>query len=358
MPARRPCRPCVPEPWRRWAAAWCCRPSRLPTTGVGDGGAFTITAGVVTRQSLDAHRDRRQRRRPYGPCRGRRRRATTITASWDGITDAGVPAPPGGYTLTLTSAGPTGPALPYSAAVTLHPPVELTGPAQVGYGQQETLTGSTYAGLHGDHLAGADRLERVRRRGDRRRRRERRVQLLLPRDDRGLHLRAGRARAVSPVVTVPVGPTHHRPGRRGARQPGHPDRHRAARLAGHGLPAGSPRPAGRPGHPHRRCRRQLEHHLHRRPHLLLVRGRQRADLADRLHLDRRPADHHRPGHGAVPLDRDPHRRRTGGRIGADLATAARSDGLPCRRNRRRDRGRHVQLDLPCRSTTSVGTQQL
>jgi N-acetylmuramoyl-L-alanine amidase len=111
---------------------------------VGDGGAFTITAGVVTQQSWTLT--------ATGPdgvilrtVTGSATAGSQIAASWDGLTDTGAPAPPGAYTLTLSSAGPTGPAIPYTVAVTLHAPVELTGPAQVGYGQTETLTGSTYA---------------------------------------------------------------------------------------------------------------------------------------------------------------------------------------------------------------------
>ncbi|BEP14601.1 hypothetical protein acdb102_29120 [Acidothermaceae bacterium B102] len=112
---------------------------------IGDGGAFTITAGVVTQQSwtltaTDATGA------VVRTVTGSAAKGTTIAASWDGLTDAGVPAPAGAYTLTLASAGPTGPAIPFSAAVTLHAAVELSGPAQVGYGQPEVLTGSTYAG--------------------------------------------------------------------------------------------------------------------------------------------------------------------------------------------------------------------
>ena len=112
---------------------------------VGDGGLFTITAGVVTRQSwtltvTDATGA------VVRTVSGDAARGATITASWDGLAGTGLAAPPGSYTLTLTSAGPTGQAIPYAATVTLHPPVELTGAAQVGYGQQETLTGSTYPG--------------------------------------------------------------------------------------------------------------------------------------------------------------------------------------------------------------------
>ena len=111
----------------------------------GDGGAFTVTAGAVTQQSwtLTATDVNGQVVRTLA---GTVAAGGRITASWDGLTDAGTPAPAGAYTLRLSSDGPTGSAIPYTVAVTLHSPVELTGPAQVAYGTPVLLTGSTYPG--------------------------------------------------------------------------------------------------------------------------------------------------------------------------------------------------------------------
>jgi N-acetylmuramoyl-L-alanine amidase/FlgD Ig-like domain len=112
---------------------------------LGDGGVFTITAGAVTSQSwtLTATSAAGTVVRTIAGSVGKGGR---ITASWDGLTDGGQPAAVGSYALRLDSAGATGNAVPYTAAVTLHAPVELTGPTQAGYGLPVALTGSTYPG--------------------------------------------------------------------------------------------------------------------------------------------------------------------------------------------------------------------
>jgi len=71
---------------------------------------------------------------------------TPVASTWDGNDDLGVPAPPGVYTVALSSTTSTSTALPYSATVTVTPPVTVTGPPQAGYGQQVTLTGAAPAG--------------------------------------------------------------------------------------------------------------------------------------------------------------------------------------------------------------------
>jgi hypothetical protein len=112
---------------------------------IGDGGAFTVTASAVTNQNwgLTATSATGQVVRTIT---GAVAQGARITASWDGLTDAGTPAVPGAYTLTLSSSGPTGSAVPFSVPVILHGPVELTGPPQVPYGTPVVLTGSTYPG--------------------------------------------------------------------------------------------------------------------------------------------------------------------------------------------------------------------
>ena len=112
---------------------------------LGDGGAFTVTAGAVTHQSwaLTATNASGQVVRTVS---GDVAQGGRITASWDGLTDAGTPAVAGSYTLRLDSTGPTGSALPFSTPVILRAPVELTGPPQAAYGTPVVLTGSTYPG--------------------------------------------------------------------------------------------------------------------------------------------------------------------------------------------------------------------
>jgi hypothetical protein len=112
---------------------------------LGDGGAFTVTAGAVTNQSwtLTATGTSGQVVRTLT---GTVAQGGRITATWDGLTDAGTPAVAGSYTLKLSSSGPTGPAIPFSAAVILRAAVELTGPQQAAYGTPVLLTGSTYPG--------------------------------------------------------------------------------------------------------------------------------------------------------------------------------------------------------------------
>jgi hypothetical protein len=111
----------------------------------GDGGMFTVTAGAVTHQSwtLTAIGAAGNVVRTIAGTVGQGR---LITAAWDGTTDAGAPAVAGSYTLRLTSDGATGSAVPYAVPVLLRAPVELAGPAQVGYGASVALTGSTYPG--------------------------------------------------------------------------------------------------------------------------------------------------------------------------------------------------------------------
>ncbi|MDX6203781.1 MAG: hypothetical protein QOJ83_3281 [Frankiales bacterium] len=112
---------------------------------LGDGGAFTVTAGAVSHQSwtLTATGAAGNVVRTIT---GTVSQGRQITAAWGGTTDAGTPAAAGSYTLRLTSQGATGSAVPYAVPVVLRAPVELAGPAQVGYGAPVALTGSTYPG--------------------------------------------------------------------------------------------------------------------------------------------------------------------------------------------------------------------
>jgi len=69
-----------------------------------------------------------------------------VAGTWDGNDDLGVPVPPGVYTVALTSTTSTSIALPYRTKVTVTPPITVTGPAQTGYGQRVTLTGTALSG--------------------------------------------------------------------------------------------------------------------------------------------------------------------------------------------------------------------
>ncbi len=69
-----------------------------------------------------------------------------VAGTWDGTDDLGVPVPPGTYTVSLSSTASASTAVPYSAKVTVTPPVTVNGPAQAGYGQQVTLTGTAPTG--------------------------------------------------------------------------------------------------------------------------------------------------------------------------------------------------------------------
>ncbi|MBV9096502.1 MAG: hypothetical protein JO079_00465, partial [Frankiaceae bacterium] len=69
-----------------------------------------------------------------------------VATTWDGTDDLGVPVPPGTYDVLLSSTTPASTALPYSAKVTVTPPLTVTGPAVVGYGQQVTLNGTAPTG--------------------------------------------------------------------------------------------------------------------------------------------------------------------------------------------------------------------
>jgi len=71
---------------------------------------------------------------------------TPVATTWDGTDDLGVPVPPGTYTVLLSSTTSASTALPYSAKVTVTPPVTVTGPPLTGYGQQVTLTGAAPTG--------------------------------------------------------------------------------------------------------------------------------------------------------------------------------------------------------------------
>ena len=113
---------------------------------VGDHAAFTVSAGAVTQQSWTLTATDATGAVVVRTITGSASQGQHIAANWDELNDAGVPAAAGAYTLSLTSAGATGTAVPYTTQVTLHPPVELTGPTQVGYGALLTATGSTYPG--------------------------------------------------------------------------------------------------------------------------------------------------------------------------------------------------------------------
>jgi len=69
-----------------------------------------------------------------------------LAGTWDGNDDLGVPAPPGVYTVALTSTTSKSTAVPYSTKVTVTPPVTVTGPAQSGYEQPVKLTGAAPTG--------------------------------------------------------------------------------------------------------------------------------------------------------------------------------------------------------------------
>jgi hypothetical protein len=71
---------------------------------------------------------------------------TPVATTWNGADGLGVPAPPGTYTVALSSTTSTSTALPYSTKVTVTPPVTVSGPAQVGYGQPVKLTGTAPTG--------------------------------------------------------------------------------------------------------------------------------------------------------------------------------------------------------------------
>lgn len=72
--------------------------------------------------------------------------ATPLASGWDGNDDLGVPAPPGTYTVAVSSTTSASTALPYAAKVTVTPPVTVAGPAQTGYGRTVTLTGTAPTG--------------------------------------------------------------------------------------------------------------------------------------------------------------------------------------------------------------------
>jgi hypothetical protein len=71
---------------------------------------------------------------------------TPVAGTWDGNDDAGVPAPPGTYTVSLSSTTSASTALPYAAKVTVTPPVTVIGPAVTGYDQQVILSGTAPTG--------------------------------------------------------------------------------------------------------------------------------------------------------------------------------------------------------------------
>ena len=126
-------------------AAGLVAPTMSATTRrYGDGGAFTIGASALAKQTWALSVIS-----PAGAVvrslTGAVARGGHLSASWNGKTTAGKEAASGPYTLKLTSSSATGTAVPYTGHVTLKAPVELAGAAQVGYGATAKVSGATYA---------------------------------------------------------------------------------------------------------------------------------------------------------------------------------------------------------------------
>jgi hypothetical protein len=118
-------------------------PSIMPASiPWGLGKSFTISAGVVASQtwtvSVTDALGNVVKALPVATAS----RSTPITGAWDGTDNNGLPVPPGTYTLSLSSQSGTATALPYSATVTIAPPVTVTGPSTSPLGGTVQLAGT------------------------------------------------------------------------------------------------------------------------------------------------------------------------------------------------------------------------
>jgi hypothetical protein len=121
-------------------------PSLSATSMKMAGGTVTLSAGAVTALTWSLQVSNAAGavvRTLTGPAN----RSTPVAAKWDLTDDAGTPVRPGVYRLTLTGKNSAGVAAnPYSASVTVTPPVSLTVPTQTSWQQSLTPTGTGRAG--------------------------------------------------------------------------------------------------------------------------------------------------------------------------------------------------------------------
>ena len=108
----------------------------------GLGQAFTISAGVIAAQtwtvSVTDALGNVVKALPVAAAS----RSAPITGAWDGTDNNGLPVPPGTYTLSLSSQSGSATAIPYSATVTIAPPVTVIGPSTSPLGGTVQLAGT------------------------------------------------------------------------------------------------------------------------------------------------------------------------------------------------------------------------
>jgi hypothetical protein len=108
----------------------------------GLGKSFTVSAGVIAAQSWSVSVTDALGNVVKALPAATASRSTPIAGAWDGTDNNGLPVPPGTYTLSLSSQSGSATALPYSATVTITPPVTLTGPSTAPLGGTVQLAGT------------------------------------------------------------------------------------------------------------------------------------------------------------------------------------------------------------------------